>query len=291
MACWHLCIYTLADLSMLLLAQKKQSTKRKSKILLPLRKQSFKMQLYAKVVLIIFVCHSSAQTADDLFSSLGFEWSDLCKKCEHFQQIEASSGCSVTPCEGSHHFVNLRVCAGVFEAPALNAKGESHIQWRVLFCWCRPTSPQQSHPPLLLLLKSGLQHGNENCHPVPTLIMEFRGGRHRLNHNGIKEAWEGASRRAGGTGGAGGETERVAQAAEVQARTWRTCDSVQTRFLLRRQRKYIGGESQHLQRFYSQCSGDSGKVQEGWRFFGGSFCPAETLWSSLHWNAALRSLR
>lgn len=65
----------------------------------------------------------------------------------------------------------------------------------------------------------------------------------------------------------GGEAEKVVQAAEVQARTWRTCDSVQTRFLLRRQRKYIGGESQHLQRFYSQCSGDSGKVQEGCRFF------------------------
>lgn len=53
--------------------------------------------------------------------------------------------------------------------------------------------------PLLLLLKSGLQHGNENCHPVPAAIMEFRGGRRRLNHNGIKEAWEGARSRAGGT--------------------------------------------------------------------------------------------
>lgn len=38
------------------------------------------------------------------------------------------------------------------------------------------------------LLNTGLQHGNENCHPVPAVIMEFRGGRHRLNHNGIKEA-------------------------------------------------------------------------------------------------------
>lgn len=85
----------------------------------------------------------------------------------------------------------------MFAAPILKARGESPIQWRVLFCQCRPTSPQECHSPPLPLLKSGLQHGNENCHPVPAAIMEFRGGRHRLNHNGIKEAREGTSRRRG----------------------------------------------------------------------------------------------
>lgn len=49
---------------------------------------------------------------------------------------------------------------------------------------------------------------------------------------------------------------RSAQAAEVEART---CNSVQTRLLLRRQRKYVCGESQHMQHFYSLCRSDSVK--------------------------------
>lgn len=95
----------------------------------------------------------------------------------------------MTPCEGSHRLVNLQVC--VFVAPSTRAKrgegGVTHpVVSRVLPALA--PSPRPSRPPPLLLLKSGLQHGNENCHPVPAVIMEFRGGRHRLNHNGIKEA-------------------------------------------------------------------------------------------------------
>lgn len=154
--------------------------------------------------------------------------------------MSTSNGSRTAASVTRHHLVNLQVCGcvgsarsgGVGVGGLGGAVTRSGIQWRVLFCLCRPTSPQQSHPTTLLLLKSGLLHGNENCRPVPAVIMEFRGGRRRLNHNGIKEAWEGASRWRGRCGRRG--EKRWAQATEVQARTR---DSVQTRLLLRRQRK------------------------------------------------------
>lgn len=43
-------------------------------------------------------------------------------------------------------------------------------------------------------LNRGLQHGNENCHSGPVVIMEFRGGWHRLNHNGITASAQTAQR-------------------------------------------------------------------------------------------------
>lgn len=75
---------------------------------------------------------------------------------------------------------------------------------------------------------------------------------------------------------------RSAQAAEVKART---CNCVQTRLLLRRQRKYVCGESQHLQHFYSLCSSDSVKSCCFLVVPRRSFCPAETLWSPLNSGA------
>lgn len=66
----------------------------------------------------------------------------------------------------------------------MGSQGWSHVRLQVVLA--SDTLPLPLPP--LLLLKSGLQRGNENCHPVPAVIMEFRGGQRRLNHNGIKEA-------------------------------------------------------------------------------------------------------
>lgn len=55
--------------------------------------------------------------------------------------------------------------------------------------------------PSVTLLNRGLQHGNENCRPVPTLIMEFRDGWHRLNHNGIKKGRQHRLKTRRGVGG------------------------------------------------------------------------------------------
>ena len=53
------------------------------------------------------------------------------------------------------------------------------------------------------LLNCGLQHGNENCHPVPVVIMEFRGGCRCLSHNGTKEGSESTERKQRKRGGEG----------------------------------------------------------------------------------------
>lgn len=42
------------------------------------------------------------------------------------KRVEDSSGCNATPCEGSHHLVNLQVC--VFVAPSTRVKrGEGGV--------------------------------------------------------------------------------------------------------------------------------------------------------------------
>lgn len=45
--------------------------------------------------------------------------------------------------------------------------------------WVSPAVPSFSlslSPPSAPVLNRGLLHGNENCQPVPVVIMEFRGG-------------------------------------------------------------------------------------------------------------------
>lgn len=276
------------------LSVQKQSVVHKCKTLLPLRNQSPKIQFYAKVFLIIFNCHRVklfGQTAADLCSSTDFEWSDLRKLWAPPTDRGQQQVQHVTPCEGSHLLVNLQVCAGVFAMPAPKARWESHIQWRILFCQCWPTSPQQSHPALLLLLKSGLQHGNENCHPVPTLIMEFRGGRHRLNHNGIKGTWEGASTRAGGAR----ETVEVGTSCRGSGEDledlWFCPDKV---FIEAAKEIYWWRKSTPAAFLFSVQLWFRKSPRGLFYFFWGSFCPVESLWSWLHLKCSCfthRSLR